>query len=274
MPSADMSRPWRPTIAPPKGEKSNDVIYRNDMLSGRKKSLKMKQQAHEGHGLHTELSAVVSPLLRPSLPPGWYPPPGLDPPLGLELPEAVDSEKPEALPTPVQQPEPETEQFKVLLQNLPEAMLKECMLRVMLEEAKLKDVVHLAFYTSGGKALITLSSYESVVRCVKHFRGRQWGSSNAPVEATRVKTPGAKKPVQEFTISADAPVFVPGAKQRTSSTLSAASVLSAEAPVFVPSCEKIVRDRFFSYASTDVGSTSEKGSDGCESEAEAQAVCA
>lgn len=227
---------------------------------------------HESYGLRTESNAIVSPLLRPS------PPPGLLPPPGLELPEEVEPLANKASAgLPVHVPAAETEQYKVLLDNLPEPMLKECMLRAMLEQANLNDVVHMAF-RSNGKALITFSTYASVGQCINHFHARQWGGT--PIRATYVRI--AKKQVTTTTVhdepmqevkakpmSAHAPVFVPTAFKAGGQTL-----FSADAPAFVPASEKISdHDRFSSYASTDVGPSSENASDGCDSEMEVQVAC-
>lgn len=249
------------------------IISREDFLVGRMLALKTQQQP-ERNWLHTERSAVVSPVLRPSTPPGFRPPPGLEAPPGLELPESIGSEASddhsetcsmsEEKPA-VKLPVPEAEQYKVLLQNLPEAMLKECMLRVMLEQAKLSDVTDLLFAQKN--AVITFASLASVGLCINHFQGRQWGSSKAPVWAIRVRA--QKAPAPSAKVSADAPEFVPG-------SLWTSRKFSADAPVFVPSFDKFARDRNFSNASTDVGSTSDEKwstSDGCDSETEVQAVC-
>jgi len=218
-----------------KAEESNGVISRDEFLAGRVLFMKKKSHSPPSYHLWTESIEVVSPTVQPAPPPG------------LELP-CEDKALPEKYPEPIVElapPIPE-EEYKVLLQNLPEAMLNECMLRVMLEQAKLMDVSHVAVRASG-KALITFATYDSVPKCIYHFSGRQWGASKKltdktlPVIATYVKTIQRAAP---FQMSADAPVFQ----------------MSADAPVFqMPTMEKkSARNRFYSDASTDVGPESDE----------------
>lgn len=247
--------------------------------------------------LRTQSSESVSPLLRPAAPPGLELPPELE----LEAPsgkvpseDLEDDSIPETKPVDdiaVLASEEHEEQFKVLLVNLPDAMLKECMLRAMLEQAKLRDIQDLAF-RANGRALLTFASIQSVCKCISHFHGRQWGNANGTISAIRVctRTPLSKEvpaqtpPAPAKRMSADASVFVPGGMHSTTTTF------SADAPIFVPSSIDYVtvgdkfleqvdeRDRFWSYASTDVGSVSPAGTtgnwfDGSDSEMEVQVVC-
>jgi hypothetical protein len=110
------------------------------------------------------------------------------------------------------------EEYQVLLQNLPKAILNESDLRVMVKEARLRDVKKLAF-RADGKALITVTSRTSLSKCIDHFNGLPW--LHAPtcavpsVTATHVQTARSKKSqgLQQQSVQklcADAPVFVPG----------------------------------------------------------------
>jgi len=262
MPATSTSPKWSsPTVARKRSSLKADedcVIRREQFLVGHMLYMKKKDSlSPPAYHLWTEHFDVVSPTIRPA------PPPGL---AGLgQVPELELMPEKEKQPEPVVELPPTTpEEFKVLLQNLPEAMLKECMLRVMLEQAKLKDITNLVFRASG-KALITFTSYESVVKCISHCHGRKWGSSSVPVVATYVKTvkrtdtptedeePKQEAATRPRTMSADAPAFVPGGFQ-----------LSADAPTFVPPGEKMctLRDRFYSYASTDIPADSDEVADG------------
>jgi len=69
--------------------------------------------------------------------------------------------------------QPEQEEYHVLLQNLPKAVLNESNLRKMVKEAKLQDVKKLAF-RSDGRALITLTKYGALRQCINHFNGLPW----------------------------------------------------------------------------------------------------
>jgi hypothetical protein len=256
-----------------KTEGSDGVISRDAFLAGRvlSMSVKLGQLQSDEYCLRSMSAAAVSPLLRPSTPPTVEPPPGLedlDTSVGSNVAEQADtcnaSEKEPGRDVNVLASEPPN--YKVLLQNLPEAMLKECMLRAMLEQAKLSDILSLQFRC--GKALITFTTLASVSRCIHHFHDRQWGTSNAPVVALYVRTVSKAQPLEAKAMSATAPVFVPKALQ--------SSILSADAPSFVPSADKPNdRDRIDSYASTDIGPTSDEASasDRCDSDNEAAAVC-
>jgi len=237
------------------------VISRDEFLAGRVISLMKglpKPQAMAG--LRTEANASVSPNLQSAAPP-----PGLEDDASaaklakacLQVCQSLSmAEKEPFAHAPVAEPQT----YKVLLRDLPEAMLKECMLRAMLEQAKLRDIVDLAFRPNG-KALVTFSSYESMHCCIAHFHGRQWANSTVPVTAIYVRTVKRNDapPMQEAKpMSADAPVFVPSA-----------CTFSVDAPVFVPGADKFQeqRDRSCSSASTDVGLLSGASNDG-ESENE------
>jgi len=277
MKAAVGNKPWRPTLGASVGRKGSDdveskkaeqldcVISRDEFLAGRVWSLQNKQDTNGRYNLRTEKAVIVSPSIRPSPPPGLELPQDLEPlPSEATAGKAGNDSSVEKQPV-ANLPAPEPETYKVLLQNLPEAMLKECMLRAMLEQAKLGDVKHLAF-RSNGKALITFATPASVRQCISHFHGRQWGGSNVPVTAMYVrladsaKTPSLNAVLQK-PMSVDAPAFVPGSKN-----------LCADAPVFVPSSDKVCgRDRTFSYASTDVGP--DNASDGGDSEVEAPVAC-
>jgi len=214
--------------APPLDQacESERIISKFELLAVRVVSMQNQSpHSQDRCGLHTVSSAIVSPSLKPSPPPGLLAPPGLEAPCDVSpLVDEVSSQKSDSAPlshanhigeditakghassevAPASLSEPA--QYKVLLQNLPELMLKECMLRVMLEQAGLNDVMAVTFTTR--KTLITLASYASACQCIAHFSGRQWGSSGKPVTATFVR---AK--VEAKTMSSDTPSFVPGAQ--------------------------------------------------------------
>jgi hypothetical protein len=229
------------------------VISRDEFLAGRVISLmKGLPKPQVMAGLRTEANALVSPNLQSAAPP-----PGLeDDASSAKLASLSMAEKEPFAHVPVAEPQT----YKALLRDLPEAMLKECMLRAMLEQAKLRDIVDLAIRPNG-KALVTFSSFESMHCCIVHFHGRQWGNSTVPVTAIYVRTVKRNDapPMQEAKpMSADAPVFVP-----------TACTFSVDAPVFVPGADKFQeqRDRSCSSASTDVGLLSGASNDG-ESENE------
>lgn len=167
------------------------------------------------------------------------PPPGLDfPPPGLETvrPSSFEMEPRYApLPASWNMTIPftfEPVQYKVLLQNIPEPLLKECLLWTMFEQAKLRDVVDLTF-RSNGRALVTLTSQAGMTKCIRHFNGRRWACSQKPVVAFQVRT--VTKPAENV----------------------------------APTYEKDdTRDRVDSSASTDSGRTSDdvSVSDDCASE--------
>lgn len=180
---------------------SERIISKFELLAARVASMQNQSQQSQGRsGLHTVSGTAVSPSLKPS------PPPGLEPPCDASplVSEDIAAKKRDASDVaPLPQSEPTL--YKVLLQNLPEQMLKECMLRVMLEQAGLKDIMAVTF--SNRKTLITLSSFDSGCQCIAHFSGRQWGNSGKPVTAAFVRSK-----VETKTLSSDAPSFVPGAQ--------------------------------------------------------------
>jgi len=178
----------------------------------------------------------------------------------------------------------ETEEYQVLLQNLPKAVLKESSLRAMMKEAALRDITKVSFRPDG-RALVTLSSYPALQQCLTHFHGLPWfyaPNCRVPlITATHVKL--AKKSSNKAKFSVDAPVFVP--------TSSAA--LSADAPTFVPGSmawnselpqeettkpaavsSKIHRHgRCSSNASTQSDLSSDEASCGLDSDAESEPIC-
>jgi hypothetical protein len=85
-------------------------------------------------------------------------------------------------------------QYKVLLQHVPEMLLKECLLGAMFEQARLKDVVDLTF-RSNGRAFLTLTSENSMTKCIRHFNGRKWACSEKPVVAFQVRTVPSEKQI-------------------------------------------------------------------------------
>jgi len=277
MPAAAMPKVCNTTRCSETLQKESDrTISRDQFLAGRIQAMKL--QPSESYRLRSMTAADLALSQQPSLPSSLAPPPGLEHLGPMSITEKASVAIPEepAKEIAPEVPAPEPEVYKVLLQNLPAAMLKECMLRAMLEQAKLLDIGELK-YRPNGKVLISFSSYASAYYCINHFQGRQWGDS--PIKALYVRTvksvegPAADKPQQPLLakpMSADAPVFVP----------KAAAKLSADAPTFVPSSAKEVRDvqdgereRCYSNASTEAGPLSDEASDGFESETEVGAVC-
>lgn len=246
-------------------EKDSDptIIPRDILLAGRAIALlhqqsesldpcRLKSQKVTTPSATPIATPLTTPAASPALPPA--PPPGLELPPGLEdmsscRPRACTEPIPETVPAETTEPE----NFKVLMSNLPEAMMNECMMRVMLEQARLHDVESFAFRQSG-KCLVTFSSYMSAYRCIQHVQGRKWANSMEPVKALYVRTvkrsqtgSDTERAGSTRKMSADAQTFVPSTKP-----------LSAAAPEFVmPAAEKaITRDRIWSSASTDVGESS------------------
>jgi hypothetical protein len=70
-----------------------------------------------------------------------------------------------------------------------------------------------------GEALITLTNMDAAVRCARHFHGRRWDASGIAVTAQLMPVKAPPKPRRmpstrlqpSFTLSAEAPEFVPGA---------------------------------------------------------------
>jgi len=314
--------PWHSQHALNTSDES--TISRDEFLAGRVLS-KKNSEAHlpGAYSLGTQSTTGASPAVRPALPPGLAPPPGLERPgdrvSSSDEASAQKSQKPKKQPVrekpkkqpvhekpkkqpvhevapvpekPEKQPvldssPPESNEYKVFLQNMPESMLKESFLRAMLDQANLSDITKLAFRPNG-KVLITFTSYASVHKCVNHFHGRKWGNSSLPVSAvyvysapqheTQKRQPEAAAKQAPW-LKINAPAFVPG---------SFSKMLSANAPAFVPSgVPEKQRDRSMSDASTDAGrrsrqtssmstqiSTSEEASElseACYSETEEQA---
>jgi hypothetical protein len=178
----------------------------------------------------------------------------------------------------------QTEEYQVLLQNLPKAVLKESSLRVMMKEAALRDITKVSFRPDG-RALVTVSSYVALQQCLAHFHGLPWfyaPNCRVPlISATHVKL--AKKSSNKAKFSVDAPVFVPASS----------AALSADAPTFVPGSmawstelpqeettkpaavsSKIHRHgRCSSNASTQSDLSSDEASCGLDSDAESEPIC-
>jgi len=192
-------------------------------------------------------------------PPGLAPPPGLEdvvplPPNSIAMPLEEDKQEKEEPVAPVKE---EPKQYKVLLSNLPEAILKECMLRVVFEQAGLPDIMDLKF-RADGKALVTFATYASVPRCIMHFRGRQWDNSHMPVQAVYVQT------VQR-TVNHEQRLFAEKVSAATTPFK-----FSVDAPVFVPTMSLIDKHNG-SDGSTDGPPSDGASSETCESE---QMLCA
>lgn len=256
------------------------VISREELLSGRMVS-KRHPLAHlpGTYCLRAEAIAPSPPAARPA------PPPGLELPDSEAVTKGVVTAELEADPTPekakkqfvadktapdvketikqlvVDPPAPEVSEYKVLLQNMPDAMLKECMLRAMLEQGNLKDVKNLVF-RANGKVLITFASYDSVPKCVKHFHGRNWGGS-VPVSATYVFVAPPKEERQALAASKAPPMVAVKA-----------TPLNVNAAVFVPLSKKSDSYNMFhrqiSDTSTDAGPASEGASEACDLDSVAQ----
>lgn len=222
--------------------------------------------AHRSHQAWSCLSNIATskPTVQP--PPGLSAPPGLELPaihksenkplsvkqLAEQLAECID-QKQQKKTKPKKQPVDKPEKFQVLLQNLPPMMLNESMLRAMLDQAELTDVMQVA-YRQNGKALITFGTYASLCQCIEHFQDLQWGgASKAPVTATYVRLVKMehtftvkdvpKQPAALTRLSADASVFVPGSFAPAASLQPAADKM----------CER--RDRMCSNTSTEPGSS-------------------
>lgn len=266
-----------------RSEEARRVIPRDVLLAGRVCSM----QGDESEPVYClkALSYASSSFATTSQPLGLTKPPGLELSANPEVDgsESAPRESTKAQPEQSLMPDQaEPEQFKVLLQNLPDSMLNESMLRVMLEQAQLSDITEVAY--RNGKALLTFTSYASVRKCLSHCNGRLWSNSTAPVVAMYVKTVSRKKPqtdVETKPLSADAPTFVPEpdttfVPEAETKPLSAdapafvpgslqipTKALSAEAPIFVPSDCKVIRDRdrIDSNASTESGVSDKVASD-------------
>jgi len=283
--------PWRSSkkVVEEVMDESDYAISREVLLMARTLMQANRSQPRQQYGLCAMSSSIVQSALEESpvcgAPPGLPEPERLDSDVStvtsdhdsqLQDDTASDEEEAEIMP-----PLP-LEEYQVLLQNLPKALLKESMLRVMIKEAKIQDIKKLAF-RSDGRALITLTSYAALQQCIDHFNGLPWfhaPTCNVPsITATHVlsaKRDIATQPAAS-NLSADAPAFVPGAS------------LSADAPVFVPGAmhftllpilevptEKKLggHRRCSSRASTHSGSSSDEASCSSDSEMETRFVCA
>jgi hypothetical protein len=254
-------------------DESSCVISRDELLAGRVLSMRRQALPNAITGLRTESNSMVSPVLKPSSPPlgdrAPSPPPGLErmqPVRNLEADPTTEkhcvAEKVDKQADKESLPSKPDDQYKVLVQNLPAAMLKESMLRAMLDQAHIKDVSGVTFQPNG-HALITFSTCSSMCRCINHLHGRQWGCSTMPVRALvhtmkNLAAPAANTAIWKIptpvrhNFSADAPAFVPGAAWASKSS----SIDVA--------CD---HERHLSAASTDAAS------DGHSSEAEVEAIC-
>lgn len=276
-----IGRTWSDIVKP---ARAPDVISRNELLAACVTAKQNDQSdcssvwlpgygcmctessatANRSHQAWSGISAIA-PTVRPALPPGLEPPPGLELPAERksDSDQKQQKKKKKSATNSAEIIAPEPEKFQVLLQNLPTMMLNECMLRVMLDQAKLIDVVDMK-YRPNGKALITFGTYASLVQCISHFEGRQWGAASrgVPISATYVRLVKMKQtpvvtalPAPMKSLSADAPTFVPG--------------LFPAAPTLQQSSDKMCeeRDRLHSNASTEPGSA-DGMSDGCDSDME------
>jgi len=121
------------------------------------------------------------------------------------------------------------------------------MLRVVLEQAGLSDVVDMCF-PAKGEALITFGTYAMVPSCIMHFKGCQWNCLDSPVDALFILPfvpdgdwAGVTAAcLTAKNMSADAAVFVPVSTPLSSHKMSTdgpcltAKNMSADATVFVP----------------------------------------
>jgi len=80
-------------------------------------------------------------------------------------------------------------QAVVILQGLPAALCSGAMLEATLDQAGLEEelitsqVVHAGSQHGKSEVHATFKTVKAAKRCVRHFHGRQWGSSVAPVAA-------------------------------------------------------------------------------------------
>jgi len=182
-------------------------------------------------------------------PPGVAPPPGLElpqtvsPPPGLEE-EAAGALDPMYVKVKPMKPRPRVNGVTVQISSLPNHLLNDAMMSATLEQARLDKFVSCFVTKPGahrGEALITLGSMDAAIRCARHFHGRSWDASGVPVIAqlltswgcqasipkagpvqhwmapsnfypmTSTRAVRGSKPKPSFTLSAEAPEFVPGA---------------------------------------------------------------
>jgi len=220
------------------------------------------QQSQETYGLRTMSDAMMSQVRAGAV----KPPPGL---------EVLDSDVSTEASDYVAQEQSKLEEYQVLLQNLPKAVLKEGMLKTMVKEARLRDVKKIAF-RSDGRALITLTSSSGLHKCIEHFNGLPW--FHAPtcavptitaIQVQTTKKDVAQQPTTKF--SADAPAFVPGSMQWT------AKMASADDSAFMAFSDKILARRpsiASNDVSTDGGLSSDEASCEYDSEPEMALVAA
>jgi len=206
------SAPWKV-----QKDASDLVVTREQFLTARLGS----QPTLGSAGLRSMSSKQVADILSApaetapkQLPAGVAPPPGLVHPSEKkrETSKDVDSS---AFSDPVDA-KPE---YKVLLQNLPKSLMKETVLRSMIQQAELKDVKKLAF-RSDGRVLITVATHAALCQCITHFNGLPWFSAPSctvpVVTATQVVSaakPSLLKTSPAEVLSAEAPTFIPGAVQ-------------------------------------------------------------
>jgi len=157
-------------------------------------------------------------------------PPGLLPPPGLEVIADDDEEESEQTAA--------SSEWQVVITGFPSKLLSELMLEAVFQQAGLD--CNLGFSIGGAKSpkdavTVRFSSMLDAQRCVVHFQGCQWDKSGAAVTtevippAVGPKWPSSANSKEEEGpkgMSADAPVFQPGADF---------SGFSAQAPAFVPS---------------------------------------
>lgn len=160
------------------------------------------------------------------LPPGLAPPPGLElpctepeslaPPPGLEQKPDESSLSPMYVSSPLCPP---ASGITVQITSLPNHLLSDAMMNATLEQAKLDKFVLRIVTKPGvhrGDALLTFTTMDAGIRCSRHFHGRRWDASGVMVNAWLLPEKAPKKsrptkPKPSFTLSAEAPVFVPGA---------------------------------------------------------------
>eukprot|EP00929_Paragymnodinium_shiwhaense_P106908 TRINITY_DN7277_c0_g1_i1.p1 TRINITY_DN7277_c0_g1~~TRINITY_DN7277_c0_g1_i1.p1 ORF type:complete len:317 (+),score=81.15 TRINITY_DN7277_c0_g1_i1:177-1127(+) len=172
-----------------------------------------------------------------SAPPGLAPPPGLELPTGLAAdakPFAADKND-DALSCASttaasarcsvdDEPVSSSKYPQVKIRGLPAAMMSECTLTAMLQQAGLDSAIkNMTTNKCGqtGEVLLDLADAESAQQCMSHFNGRRWGASLVEAEVLGGSTP--KKAPTAKQLSATAAVFVPVVPN-----------LSASAPVFIP----------------------------------------
>lgn len=187
------------------------------------------------------------------LPPGLEPPPGLElpckpqemlPPPGLDKPKRTS--KPKKMKSPAAAPMyiasshcmpdvassicPPAFGVTVKISSLPNHLLNKAMMTVTLEQAQLDTFASSIETKPGaqrGEALITFTNADAAVQCARHFNGRRWDASGILVSARLLPVECPLPPHLAFaplapqpssTLSAEAPVFIPGALQSFASS--------------------------------------------------------